>query len=478
MKKTILSKKTWVLALCAFVLSSLLYVACSKDNATTSTTDVTTTLPKQVSEEEILLQQADEVGKTAYQHLRFNLLSHKAEEYINPAIREQVMSDYKKASEEMKNLSTEERIAKNVNDKKITAKQAFYFRSLEATCKGLDGLRQYKDVEKILNDFNKGVLEDKDMTSLEKQSVLNTSVTIRSTIDYMMNIAYQPQPNDLQTRDLCIFGKKFSCIGSVLIGAAQVVVGVVNGASIITGLVSSIVAITNLFTNSSCDCGSTSCFTLSGISMFRDDDMDCAGNLVKFCAFGDGPSPSSFTWTLSELDQFDQVIPGSTQALPNTPDRCANFSPDANLSKKIRLTITAFSSCIGQNATKFFDFTWGDIVGNPGTVIIDGPTNVYVSNNTTYFLNGTTLLNRKNTFNWIFNLFQGSFTFGNINSGGGTNSSVSINWTGASCGPGAFGQPVNSGFNSCWQIGIGGKSTNSCSGRQQWGSTSVAVRKY
>jgi hypothetical protein len=208
MKKTILSKKTWMLALCAFVLSSLLYVACSKDNATSATNDVSTTLPKQVSEEEILLRQAEEVGKTAYQHLRFNLLSHKAEEYINPAIREQVMSDYKKASEEMKNLSTEERIAKNVNDKKITAKQAFYFRSLEATCKGLDGLRQYKDVEKVLNDFNKVVLEDNDMTSAEKQSILNTSVTIRSTIDYMMNIAYQPQSNDLQTRDLCIFGKK------------------------------------------------------------------------------------------------------------------------------------------------------------------------------------------------------------------------------------------------------------------------------
>ena len=55
MKKNILTKKTWTLALCAFVLSSLLYVACSKDNATLATTDVTMTLPKQISEEEVLL---------------------------------------------------------------------------------------------------------------------------------------------------------------------------------------------------------------------------------------------------------------------------------------------------------------------------------------------------------------------------------------------------------------------------------------
>jgi hypothetical protein len=28
--------------------------------------------------------------------------------------------------------------------------------------------------------------------------------------------------------------------------------------------------------------------------------------------------------------------------------------------------------------TKSFPFTWGDVVGNAGTVIIDGPTDTYV----------------------------------------------------------------------------------------------------
>jgi hypothetical protein len=256
---------------------------------------------------------------------------------------------------------------------------------------------------------------------------------------------------------ICAFlVKKFSCIGSVLIGAAQIVAG-----SILTGLVSSVVAITNLFTNSSCDCGSTSCFTLSGISMFRDDDMDCAGNLVKFCAFGDGPSPSSFTWTTVELDQFDQPIIGTLNPLPNTPDRCANFSPDANLSKKIRLTITAFSSCIGQNATKFFDFTWGDIVGNPGTVIISGSSDVLLREPCTYTLNGTCLLNRKNSTQW-FIPSQATLT-----SGGGSATTANVTWNARTCPPSGY----------CpFRPSIWVRSTNSCSNAQQTGSLNVGVR--
>ena len=107
--------------------------------------------------------------------------------------------------------------------------------------------------------------------------------------------------------------------------------------------------------------------------------------------------------------------------------------------------------------------------------MIDGPTDTYVGSNPEYYASGSYLLNPKNTFTWQFNLYQGSFSFGNQISGGVNNHSVGINWTGASCGPGAFGNP-NSYY--CYRISIGGNVVNSCSGNQNWGSTQVAVRNY
>ena len=106
-------------------------------------------------EEKALLAQSEQIGKTVYEHLKLNFLSQKAEDYVNPEIREKVMQELKKSTEEMKNLTTEERIAKNLTDKKITEKQSTYFHSLLQTTKELDGLSNFKDVENALNSFNR-----------------------------------------------------------------------------------------------------------------------------------------------------------------------------------------------------------------------------------------------------------------------------------------------------------------------------------
>jgi Fe-S cluster assembly iron-binding protein IscA len=430
-----------------------------------------------------MMKQAKEAGKTIYEHLRFNFLSHKPEEYVNPEIRKEVMMYVEKMSTSMVGLSTEEKITKLRNDKKISIKEEFYIRKLFNTCEKFDGLTNFKEVESLLNNFNNDLINDKEMNIDEKSLILNTSEMIKSSLDYYINVAIQLPENNLSSRSSCIFGKKLTCIGSALASTILVVVDIVvpnpKTLKIVASVIKAGVDISKIFTDKSCDCGSTPCYNLYGISVFRDQNMDCAGNLISFCIYGEGPSPNTYTWGLHELDQYNQIIAGSGQPI-NTSGPCIQLSPNSNLNKKFRLTITTSGTpnCNnGASVTKEYDFTWGEIVGNPGTVIIDGQSDVYVSNTSTYFLNGTCLTNPKNTFTWIFNLFQGSFTFGNIVSGGGSNSSVTINWTGASCGPGAFGQP-NSSFNGCWYLGIGGKSTNSCSGSQQWGSKQVAVRKY
>ena len=321
------------------------------------------------------------------------------------------------------------------------------------------------------------------MKGSEKQVILNASATIKSTIDYIMNVIYQPQKGQLQSRDFCdIVGKKFSCIAQILIGGLQIAegfFGTVNPYIIAAGIVNSINAISELFSNPSCDCSPTgaTCYTLQGISVFRGVNMNCSGNYIKFCTWGDGPSPSSFAWNIAEINEYGEVIQNTSYQIP-TSTSCISLTPDANLNKMFRLSITTsgFPNCNnGQQVTKDFDFTWGEIVGNAGTVLIDGPSTGYVGGSSYYYASGTFLTNPKNSFLWVFNLYQGSYVFGNISSGGGNSTSVGINWTGASCGPGAFG---NTGYNGCYYLSIGGRSANSCSGSQSWGSTQVAVYNY
>lgn len=302
-----------------------------------------------------------------------------------------------------------------------------------------------------------------------------------------MNVIYKPQIGQLQARDFCFLGgKKFSCIAAVWLGGLQIAAGFVanpyNYISVAQGLINSISALSNVFSNPACDCSTTgaTCYTLYGISIFRATNMDCSGNFVRFCAWGDGPSPSSFGWHLVELDQYDQPIPNTGNILPSTPDKCANFSPNGNLGKKFRLTVSIGGSPACNNGAPVslpIDFTWGDIVGDAGTVLIDGPETVYVGNSSTYFASGSFLANPKNTFSWIYNLYQGSYVFGNTTSGGGNSTSTTINWTGASCGPGAFGN-YNNEYNPCYYLSIGGRSANSCSGGQSWHSAQVAVYNY
>ena len=470
----------------SILLMLALYVSsCKRDVAIQpNTPSVEAVTNDKDAEQKALLAQADQMGKTVYEHLKLNFLSYKAEDYVNPAIREKVMQMVKKSTDEMKNLNVEERIAKNLTDKKMTEKQATYFYSLLQTSKELDALTNFKEVEKVLNGFDRKLLDDKEMKGSEKQVILNASASLKRTLDYALNIIYQPQKGELQQRSFCsIVGKKFSCIASVLVGGLQIAGGFAKNPNdtfaIALGIVNTISAISNVFSNPSCNCSTeeATCYTLYGLALFRATNMDCSGNFVKFCTWGDGPTPGSFSWTLFELNQNGEVIPGSGQDLPNTPDNCANFSPNSDLSKKFLLTVTieGFPSCNNQRVSKEFRFTWGDIVGDAGTVLIDGPETVYVGNSTTYFANGTFLINPKNTFSWIYNLYQGSYVFGNTTSGGGNSTSATINWTGASCGPGAFG---NTGYNGCYNLSIGGRSANSCSGDQSWHSTSVAVYNY
>jgi hypothetical protein len=144
--------------------------------------------------------------------------------------------------------------------------------------------------------------------------------------------------------------------------------------------------------------------------------------------------------------------------------------------KNLGLVVRTFSfpNCNNQSFAKEYDFTWAEIVGNVGTVVITGPEEASKGSSSSYFLNGTCILNPKNTFNWAVSLSQGQFVFGNVASGGGSSNSISINWTGNTCGEGAFGA-TGCTYCPCQTVSIGCFSMNSCSSNQAFGYTSVKV---
>ena len=177
------------------------------------------------------------------------------------------------------------------------------------------------------------------------------------------------------------------------------------------------------------------------------------------------------------------IVPGTVTNIPSG-GRCISFVPNTDLNKKfiMKVTVDGGSNCSGGNVTKEFPFSWGDIAGNPGTVLIEGPTSPYVGMSASYYVNGSCLINPKNKFTWQYALSQGSFTFGNYVSGGGSNIpvtntsqlSLNVNWTGISCGNGAFGQ-YGCNYCPCYTLSIGGFSHNDCSSNQSWGFASVKV---
>jgi hypothetical protein len=503
MTHKITSKAITALILGMGLLVSLFYSACSRDikSDVSETTPQMPNTTEDKSEEAFAIDQAKQIGQTVYTHLRFNFLKNKAEDYINPAIRDEVMKAYRAGEERMKNLTVEQRIEKNLTEKKISTKQADYFKLLLQKTKELDNARSFQEIETVLNAYNKALLDDKSMPTAEKRMLLNTSEVILRTTDYLVNIVNQPQNrNTLQMRDAsCIAGKKISCYGSILVSYVQIGAGIAGGAVYYAavGIAGFIVGIVNIFTSSACDCSSygNSCYTLLGITVLRGADLGCEGNNVRFCAWGDGPSPTSFEWSLAQINEAGEVITGTTLPLPNTPDRCASFTPNTDLDKKFRLTVTVGYSpnmCNEQPTTKNFDFTWREVVGDPGTIVIDGGNNTgygeadaTVGTSPTYFASGSFLTNPKNTFTWQPSLSIGSFTFGQVTSGGGSNIPVSssngifaitINWTGINCGPGAFGMTSGYYF-PCQRSSVSGFSSNSCSNIQKWGTLSVAVRQ-
>jgi hypothetical protein len=471
MKKLIFTKGNGILALCAFVCLSLIYVACSKDKGLTSATEKPTLVSTEKSES--MLDVSESIGKTVYQHAKYNFLTKKAEDYISPKIRDEVTAEHKRLNDLFNGMSSEQIMENLISQKKITDKQVFYFNSLKNLTNELDNMSNIKQMDDALKLFDKKLDDDKSINNNDKIVILSASSTIRYVLDYHFEVS-KKFDNNLQTREACFLSIKISCWGTQVVANALKTLFAPSPLQVAVTLLNSIASVITLYSTPSCLCTASdgpSCYTLNGVSIFMDNSTDCAGNNIAFAAFGVGPVPTSFSWTKSELNEAGAIIPNTTEPLPNTGTPNINLG-SMDINKTFLLTVSilgTFPSCNNAAQTKSFAFKVKDIVGDPGTVIVSGPTNTYKNNTDTYFVNGSCLTNRRNTLGWFFSTSQGSINYAQVVSGGANNDfALTLKWLAKTC----FGY-------SCIPVSISVRSLNQCGSQlQSWGSTSVFVNEY
>ena len=144
------------------------------------------------------------------------------------------------------------------------------------------------------------------------------------------------------------------------------------------------------------------CYALRGISIFRGNVPSCTSDAeLTFMAWGDGTAANSFQWILNEIDAQDRIIPNTTSWY-NGGDPSIHISL-INPFKRYNLSVTVLSCSKQFTNTPPFNFSLSQLLGDPGSVLIAGPSNVWGLQGD-YYVNGSYWLNpNTNTINWLGN---------------------------------------------------------------------------
>ena len=81
-----------------FLFFALFFASCQKDVTVQQTSTPNGTLSKEESAK-LLLTETETFGNLVYDHVKFRFLSHKASDYVNPAIREATVKEAALAEE-------------------------------------------------------------------------------------------------------------------------------------------------------------------------------------------------------------------------------------------------------------------------------------------------------------------------------------------------------------------------------------------
>jgi hypothetical protein len=471
MKNSIFTKYSWILALCAFTFTSALYVACTKD--------IKAELPQQPTEINISFSprdQAESLAKTVYNHLKFYSL-HKSEEYLNPAIREQVMENVAKVNDAYRGLSPEQSLQKALSDKTMTPSMAQSMRDFMSVVDVAKADATIEDVEAHFRIFEEKIYSNKELSDDEKLTVGSISASLRLSMRFVdeMNkgrVSAIRGNTNAQLR-WCLFGRLADCFGFALFktGVTGFVAGAVTGgtgaaSALLVGLISNIISV-YFDSNCACDNGSTqglTCFQIQTLNPVVSASSICSPT-VGLVVTGIGPLPTSFTWsalwtdatgehTLNDLN--NKITPG-----PAVP---AFTIPDPNQNYKIR--VTPFG-CSPQD----FNFKLNDVIGDPGSVVVSGEYNHSVGGTSVFHISGSCLFNPSNQFSWQ------QPGVGSIISGGNT-ADATIKFTTKSCYSGGGYGGGYGGSSACFPVYITAYSTNPCLTNRSNGGSFGSIKVY
>jgi hypothetical protein len=452
---------------------------CKKDITSEQQTLTTTTATSSVDEKQMVKDQAEAIGKTAYRHLKFYFTQKKAEDYVNPLIRTEVMASVAKAQAEYKDLTAEETIQKAEMENKISMKAAQAMRDLITIIKSSTNFNTMEGYEASFKSFENNVYNTKELTSDEKFIIAGSSTTIRSITRFSYEMIQNTKSlntlnnNIIQTRTAgCIAGRKEECYINSIVKLSTTFLTTIIKAAIIPNtapaavaaafIVGTVEAIIGIFGNDACKCGeSPGCFQPTVINPVLNSNSIC-NPYIGFVVAGTGTIPTEFRWSAfwTDTNGVEHAILDVQNKLTTGPALAPFPIPDPNVTIKLQLFIP---SCSGQPAkTVEFFFKVNDIIGNPGSVFISGPSQVSLNSTGTFTINGDCLLNPNNNYSW------NQPSAGVIVSGGNT-SVVNIKFTTRTC-------YSNGGWSSsCFPVYVIANSTNPCSMLQSGNAKSVTV---
>ena len=302
-------------------IASVFVVSCKKDisNAPTRTQSPTEQAYPGSSPKE----QAESLGLTAYQHLKFYMTQKKAEDYIHPLIRKEVMESVESKRAEFKNLTAEQVLQKVEAENRISKSSVRAFRDLLVLVNSASDVQTVEELETRFKAFEAKTYVSKELTNDEKIIIAGTSAVFRGTMRFQAEMVKAEILPDLsrnnstiQPRVTCLFGRNADCFGQVFVkaGIAGVtaavkvaVAGSVTGgtavasAFVVAFIAGTIGGILDVYNNDACKCGETpnTCFQVQIINPILDSNSPCSP-YIGFVVSGLGTVPATFTcYTLS-----------------------------------------------------------------------------------------------------------------------------------------------------------------------------------
>jgi predicted transport protein len=496
MKNSIFTKYSWILALCATLFTSVLYVACTKDvnvaNEQPQSVNNATKTPE-VDHELAVKEQVEAIGRMSYNHMKLYFTQKKAADYVNPLIRAEVMETVAKSQAEYKGLTAAETIQKVTAEGKMSKAMSQKMTDLLTLTESIKNLSSIGEIEKAFKDFESQIYGNKELTDDEVFYINGLSAAIRNASNFEDEMlrgqrASADGRNRATSRDVgCdLIQLKSSCIGGALIKAGTATVGAdfklwISGGptdkgpgyfttgkvAFFAGLLEGLI---NAYFNNACKCdastsSSDGCYHPQVINPIVDTGQPCS-QYIAFAVGGYGPSPSQFIWNgfYTDANGVEHNIP-NVQNKPTTIPVLRPFTvPDPNAT--IRLVVSVSNANCGPFVAEF-SFKMSDLIGNPGDVIVSGPSQVSLNSTGVFVISGSCLANPLNTFSW------NNPSAGTVVSGG-TTTAATIQFTTRTC------YSYNGYSQACFPVSVKGNTTSGCaqpngSFKTNSGSMSVKV---